>query len=140
VKEHDRALVARDPVAAAAARENLHRVIDERRSRRANDLAGDARHGIVCGLLASGETDPAAFEISDWLANSPLDQVSSDNDQTTNARQVVDAMLRFLEAPTGHSHAYAPQIAQACERVMRVASSVLPADLEARASHLGLVW
>jgi hypothetical protein len=112
------ALLRRDRLAAAAARQDMHAYI---RTRQAEDSWWNP--GFLLGLavfdaIDLGDLDGAADDLCLWLGVSAGDCAEEDHGALANAKSVMNAGVTFLAAPGGEEHARAAEIRKGCLRVV----------------------
>lgn len=85
----------------------------------------------VWDAIEAGDLDSAANHLVYWLSVSRTENVENDNTNRTNARQVVDLIIRFVRSPGGSSHPRMAEIREGCLRVAEGAYHVLMPEQQA---------
>lgn len=124
-----------DPGAARQARAEIH-AIDEANRPDTWCQPGSSYWQIVHAATDLGRLDDAADDLDRWLAGSDTQNVETDNERRTNARMVIDAAARFLEAPGGATHPRAAEIRAACLAIAADAYPILNNDQQAAVNRI----
>jgi hypothetical protein len=111
------AVVRRDDLAAAQARQVMHDYADRRRTEDSRWSPGPMLGLAVFGALGLRDLDGAAGDLCLWLELSGGEETAGGPCAFGNATSVMQAVVSFLAAPGGAAHPMAEEIRRGCLRV-----------------------
>jgi hypothetical protein len=132
---HRDAVRRRDLEAAEAARGQARRWLADTAADPYR-IAGQVHHPIVVGALGADWIDSAVDELTFWCRRVRTEDVEHDNARRTDCRQLLSALLAYLEHPATPRHPRTPELRRSAVALRDTIRDVLSVDLERRSRHL----